>query len=299
MKEFLDALIGYESGICLEKYDWYMQNLDRRVVKFPRVSAPGRLIRNSSTGLHEFEDVTVSEYFEALGVLPHFEPGNPESLRFMQYRSVNPWGYIGYQVGEALLIELGYYVAKHRSALVDGQVRDLPSFYCGSVAESQWAGGKSEHVFYRPESNGWVVGTDVNQWQGTFTGKGDIFELEDLFDAEKQNRMMLEILRFNYRKLDGLLRAAGRELGDCLRMEWAYSDDSGDIRVRCSVSGLLACCHLNGVAATAELLTSSVVHHDQLGTPSLKYMHMFGGYPTGVAGDLALFVASPKTDQAP
>lgn len=279
MKDFLQSLLAYESGIFPDRYDWYVQNMDRKVLKFPRVDGPGRLKRNPLTGLHEYDDFTVSEYFYALGVLDYFDPGNPDSLRRMQYRSINPWGYIGYQVGEALLIEVGYYTPKNSSIIVEGEVRNLPSFYCGSVPETEWANGKSEHAFYRPESDGWVIGTDVNQWQGTLTGKGDIFRLDDLFDPRKQDRMMVDILRFNYRKLEALLHAGGKSINECLSMEWNVNDEGGNERVRCTVSGLLACCHLNGVTATVELLSSSVVHRDQLGTPSLRYMRMFGGYP--------------------
>lgn len=279
MKEFLEALIGYESGISPAKYQWYLQNLDNRVIRFPRVRSPGRLIRNYSTGLHEFEEITVAEYFEALGVMHLFDADAPDSLRSMQYRSVNPWGFIGYQVGEALLIEAGYYTASRRSAVVDGRVLEMPSFYCGSVPETTWAGGKSEHAFYRPESDDWVLGTDVNKWEGRFTGKGGIFDLEDLYDPAKQDRMMAEILGFNYNKLERLVRSVGRTIDDCLSLEWSYDEEGGRDLVQCTVSGILACCHLNGVVATMGLLTGSIVHRDQLGTPSLKYMRMFGGYP--------------------
>lgn len=279
LKSFLRSLIAYESGIDPRLYDWYMDNLDRKVIKFPYVDAPGRLRRNPASGLHEYGNFTITEYFSALGVLPYFEPGNPESLRLMQYRSINPWGYVGYQIGEALLIETGYYIPQNRSGLVDGVLRELPSFYCGSVPESKWVGAKLEHVFYRPESYSWIVGTDVNCWRGTFTGKSDIFCFSDLFKPDKQDHLMIDILRSNYKKLDDLLSTAGTTIDDCLSKEWVISENNEQKRIRCTVSGLLACCHLNGVTATLELLTNSVVYSDQLGTPSLKYLYIFGGYP--------------------
>ena len=262
----------------MSKYSWYVENLSKPVIRFPRVASPGRLIRNMSSGLHQFERLTVTEYFDALGVLELFSPEDPTSLNSMRYASINPWGYIGYQVGEAILIETGYYRARLCSVDVEGQAHTIPSFHCGSLNEGTWVNGKAEHLFYRQESGEWVLGTDVNCWKGTFTGKDGIASLDHLRVPFLQDHMMVEILRFNYTKLSELLAAAGRDIESCLNEKWWYYENSRRIRVNCTVSGLLACCHLNGVAATVELFTNHTNHCDHLGTSALRYMHTFGGH---------------------
>lgn len=82
-------------------------------------------------------------------------------FRKMQYNSLNAWGFIGYQLGEAVLIDAGYYSPKQ--VTVDGKEYD--SFYM-FVPDSTWAGCKTEALAEIEGSGGnKVYVTDVNRWQ--------------------------------------------------------------------------------------------------------------------------------------
>ena len=72
------------------------------------------------------------------------------SLRELQYTSVNSLGFVGYQVGEALMIDLGYY---------------------------------KDDVFYGH-------GANTNTWDGTFTGKGGVTSLAALKTSLQEGVML-------------------------------------------------------------------------------------------------------------
>lgn len=275
LRDFLTALLEFESGISPEKHHWYCENFETRVVPYVRVNSPGNVWRDPLTGLHQAVTLTVQEYFHSLGVLHLFDRTDPSCLRKMQYSCMNPWGYIGYQVGEALLSELGYYEPRLITSGVNGLEKVVRTYYCGSLPEETWAAGVREHLFYREESSEWMIGTDVNRWAGRFTGKGGILGIVDLVDPLKQDEMMKVVMRHNLAKLDRMLKALGGSVKESESMWWEFSDKDDCYRVGCSVSGLLACCHLSGVSGTFDLLKASLVHRDQLGTPSLRYMKLF------------------------
>jgi len=62
-QDFLDALRNFESGINPALADFYLQNLDNPVYTYAQVTAPGRLVRDCSTGSMLSEPTTISGFF--------------------------------------------------------------------------------------------------------------------------------------------------------------------------------------------------------------------------------------------
>lgn len=262
--KLLDMLLAYESGIFTNCHDWYVRNWNVPVMTFPRVSSPGRLLRGGD-GKHILAQGTVEEYFAALGVAKYFRRNDPDCLVEMQYRSTNGWGYIGYQLGEALLFERGYYRPQIVREFIDTEFRELPLFYCGEVAEETWRDGLVQQPFYEASSDRWILATDVNRWDGSFTGKGNIWRLEELFTPELQDGMMVDIMCQNLAQLKQLLKDL---TGSAIYPNCATV-------ARHSLSSLAASCHLVGVRGTARVLTANTEAKDQLGTSASQYMARF------------------------
>lgn len=260
--DFLRELLAFESGIDPRKLDWYLSSWDSPAISAPQVSAPGRAIRDPHTGNLEIRRMTVRDYFAALGVGELFEPENPESLRAMQYRSMNALGFVGYQIGEAILVTTGHYTPER----VTRGAQTWDRYYFGSVDPSAWRNGCRELVYRIPGTAKDIVATDVNCWRGSFTGKHGIFALADLFVPEKQERVVREIMRSNLATIREQLLRDGDPLERALE------------RVTCTASGLLAAAHLCGAFAAAEFLRSGAIGSDELGTSLARYLDQFAGY---------------------
>jgi hypothetical protein len=88
------------------------------------------------------EPTTVNEFFTKLGINEIYNPTTPHDsnmFKSMQYNSLNAWGFVGYQLGEAVLIDAGYYSPK--TVKIEGKEYD--NFYM-FVPDSTWIGCKTE-----------------------------------------------------------------------------------------------------------------------------------------------------------
>lgn len=280
IQDFLDSLRNFESGINPNLADFYLENLNNPVYNYARVSAPGRMVRDCSTGSMIPEPTTINEFFTKLGV-DHFynaqTPNDPEMFKSMQYNSMNAWGFVGYQLGEAVLIDAGYYSPK--VVTVDGVEYD--SFYV-FVDDSTWIGCETEALVEIVGSGGnKILATDVNNWQGTFVGKNGVNSFADLIKPEKQELVIRDAMHFNYGVMTQLLSDANMTWAEALTKSWPDVDDNGNpVQVQATMSGLLAAAHLRGAWGTARLLTKDEITCDELGTCITKYVHKFGGYNT-------------------
>lgn len=277
-QDFLDALRNFESGINPALADFYLQNLDNPVYTYAQVTAPGRLVRDCSTGTMLSEPTTISGFFNKLGIGSLYNPATPTDaamFRKMQYSSTNAWGFIGYQLGEAVLIDAGYYSPKQ--VTLDGKEYD--SFYM-FVPDSTWAGCKTEALAEIEGSGGnKVYVTDVNRWQGTFVGKNGVNSLADLRLPEKQELVMRDAMHFNYQVISKLLKDANMTWAQALAKSWPDKDDNGQpIQVHATMSGILAAAHLRGAWGVGALLTKDQITCDELGTCITKYVYKFGDY---------------------
>lgn len=277
---FLDSLRDFESGINPAMANFYSANLDTPVFTYAEVTEPGRLVRDCSTGTMISEPTTVNQFFAKLGVDSLYNPltpNDPEMFRQKQYNSMNAWGFIGYQLGEAVLIDSGYY--SPQVVNIDGKPYD--SFYM-FVPDSTWIGCKTEALAEIEGSGGnQVYVTDNNRWQGTFVGKNGVNSLADLRLPEKQELVMRDAMHFNVKVISKLLDDANMTWGQALAKSWPGTDENGNpITVHATMSGILAAAHLRGAWGTAALLTNDQITCDELGTCITTYVDKFGGFNT-------------------
>ncbi|GHZ55235.1 carbohydrate binding domain protein [Vibrio cholerae] len=280
IQSFLDALRNFESGINPAQADFYLQNFDNPVYTYAQVTSPGRLVRDCSTGSMISEPTTINQFFTKLGVNTIYNPLTPtdaEMFRQMQYNSMNAWGFIGYQLGEAVLIDAGYYSPK----LVNIDGKEYDSFYM-FVPDSTWVGCKTEALAEIEGSGGnKVYVTDNNRWEGTFVGKNGVNSLADLRLPEKQELVMRDAMHFNVKVISKLLADANMTWEQALAKSWLGKDANGNpIQIQATMSGILAAAHLRGAWGTGALLTKDQITCDELGTCITTYVHKFGGFNT-------------------
>ncbi len=195
----------------------------------------------------------------------------------MQYNSLNAWGFIGYQLGEAVLISAGYYSPKQ--VTLDNETLD--SFYI-FMPDSTWANGAKQARSEIPGSGGnYILATDTNLWQGSFVGKNGVSSFADLKVPDKQEVVIRDVMRFNYGVMTELLTKANMTWAQALAKSWPGKDANGNnITIQATMSGLLAAAHLRGAWGTADLLIKNQQSCDELGTCITTYIHKFGGFDT-------------------
>ncbi|MBU2206730.1 MAG: sugar-binding protein [Gammaproteobacteria bacterium] len=279
-QNFLDTMRAFESGIDPAKADFYRQNLDLPVYTYAQVTAPGEIVRDPVTGSMIPEATTIREFFSKLGVnqlYSEYPQDEAAMFRSMQYNSLNAWGFIGYQLGEAVMISAGYYSPKQ----VQLGNELLDSFYI-FMPDSTWANGVKQARSEIPGSGGnYILATDTNLWLGEFVGKNGVNSLNDLRQPDKQEVVIRDVMRFNYGVMTELLTKANMTWGQALAKSWPGKDEQGNnITIPATMSGLLAAAHLRGAWGTADLLINNNITCDELGTCITTYIHKFGGYPT-------------------
>ena len=156
----------------------------------------------------------------------------------MSYRSMNSLGFVGFQFGEALLIDLGYY---------------------------------KDDVYYG-------AGAATNTWDGTWTGKNGVNSLDEFMTKKAQTTAILEAFGYNLQVLQKQLGVYGKSLADFIGQSRTYTENGKQVTVELTVTGLLAASHLRGAWGTAALLLDNTVSADENGTSILKYIQQFGGY---------------------
>ncbi len=278
--EFLTAIRTFESGIDPEKAGFYADNyISGQTIQYPKVDSPGRVVRDDA-GNPVMEETNYKDFFQKIGVDSLYTKGStdPEMFRKMQYNVINYLGFIGYQLGEGALMDIGYYQAK-----TDDQ--GLNEYYVW-VDNSTWANGVRDKVI-----NPWgteIHATDVNRWQGTFSGKSGILSFDDLKDPPKQDQAMQDNLKHNYDMINSQL-TGGKTIADLVgtTVSWDGCDPSiapppggRANEVILSVSGILAGAHLRGAGGAAQLLNTHQNTPDENNTYILQYIQDFGGYET-------------------
>lgn len=283
---FLDALRAFESGIDPERHAFYVENFRRPVLQYPPVSSPGEVVRDPETGGYAPEPCTVEEYFRRLGVLHLFDEQRPRSLVAMQYASTNALGFVGYQLGEAVLIDTGYYRAARRPVAAgnlspedaqahrDGEPPTCDSLYVGGIDDRAWRDGRTTHLHRSPDTGELVLATHVNRWRGEFLGKAGISSFDDLRGQAAQEILIRDILRFNHDRLVRRLAENGAELGPLLAQALPRSGPAA------TVSGVLAAAHLCGAYGAADALVQGTAPSDEFGTSMHAYLARFSGYRT-------------------
>ncbi len=213
-EDFLDALLAFESG-------WDRDRYEAGVI--------------ADWQLDEWAGGTVTDFYPQYTSWGDLSDAEWE---VMSYRSTNSLGFVGYQFGEALLIDLGYY---------------------------------EDDVFYGN-------GAATNTWDGTWTGKNGVYSLEDFMTQTAQDTAIREAFGYNTQVIVDGLAAQGKSLDDILGTEATYVDNGQTVTVTMTMTGILAAAHLRGAWGTLDLLLNGSVSTDEYGTSILKYIDQFGGY---------------------
>ncbi|MEL6267024.1 MAG: 1,4-beta-glucanase, partial [Pseudomonadota bacterium] len=168
----------------------------------------------------------------------------------MSYRSMNSLGFVGYQFGEALLIDLGYY---------------------------------DDDVFYG-------AGAATNTWDGTWTGKNGVTSLDDFMTADAQEVAIQEAFGFNLRIIRDGLAQSGQSLDALIGTTGSYVQNGETVEVELTLTGIMAAAHLRGAYGTLALLQGGSVSTDEFGTSILQYIDQFGGYDApSIEASIAFF----------
>lgn len=213
-EDFLAALLAFESGWDRERYN-------------------AGIIQDWQ--LDEWAGGPVESYFPGYGSWGDLTDAEWET---MAYRSLNAFGFVGFQFGEALLIDLGYYD---------------DDLYYGNGASS-------------------------NTWDGDWTGKNGVNSLEDFMTKEAQNVAIREAFGHNLGIIEDGLSAQGTSLEDFLDTTINDSTGGQTIPVTISLTGILAAAHLRGAPAVIDLLLNGTLSNDEFGTSILQYMEQFGNF---------------------
>ncbi|MEM1129486.1 MAG: hypothetical protein AAGH83_03090 [Pseudomonadota bacterium] len=231
-EDFRDALRAFESGWDRDRYeagiiaDWQLNQWAGGTVNafFPNYTSWG--------------DLTAAEWDA------------------MSYRSTNSLGFVGYQFGEALLIDLGYY--------------DDDLYYGNGAA--------------------------TNTWDGTWTGKNGVGSLDEFMTEAAQEVAIQEAFGFNLQIIETQLGYQGRTLTDFIDQTFTYQDvDGSTVNVTMTLTGLMAAAHLRGAYGTATLLLGGGASTDEYGTSILQYVEQFGGYDSPSVADAIAFYEDRKT----
>jgi hypothetical protein len=291
LSNFLNDLLAIESGIDPAMFEWYVRNYATPVIDYPQVSSPGCVLRQPATGDFLVETMTVQQYFATLGVSDLFRPDSSQCITAMQYRAINVLGFVGYQIGESILIDTGYY----KPLLVDtpGSENVCKSYYVGALPNSTWGGGRRSALYVEPQSNTQIIATDTNRWHGRFVGKNDIWSLEDLCRPAQQEIVIRDVLKHNFIAINLSLAKRGANLSDALsKLHGKQSNcTNGKVYIDCTLSGVLAAAHLCGATATADFLCSGESAKDEFGTTIFDYLMEFSGYDITVDSAHCLITA--------
>ncbi|MEW2500539.1 hypothetical protein ACQPXB_03185 [Amycolatopsis sp. CA-161197] len=255
---FARRLLDLESRLDSRNLDWYVDNLDNPVMDYWQVERPGRLMRDAETGAPVTDRITIAEFLRRTGTAELFE--RSAGITAVQAAVINPWGFVGFQFGEGLLIDLQYYRPVREAVVLDGEEVKLPSYYAPALAERTWRGGTTSHVHLDEGTGHWRIGTDVNEWRGTFTGRDGIHSLADLRDHDRQLAVLRRALRHNASILDRHFAKSGGDL-------WSSSDPSP--------ASLLGAAHLCGPYGVLAYLESGQSRSDEAGTSITAYLDAF------------------------
>ncbi|WP_282610502.1 1,4-beta-glucanase [Pelagibius sp. Alg239-R121] len=229
--EFRDALRAFESGWDRERYD------NGNIQDFQLDLWAGGSVQEIFPGYSSWSQLSDEEWDS------------------MSYRSMNTLGFVGYQFGEALMIDLGYY---------------------------------DDDVFYG-------AGATTNTWDGTWTGKNGVNSLEDFMTKEAQEVAIQEAFGFNLKIIQEGLANNGESLDDYIGTTRSYVENGQAVEVPLTLSGIMAAAHLRGAYGTLALLQGGSVSTDEFGTSILRYIEQFGDYDAPSVAEAVAYFESRLT----
>ncbi len=303
MTNFLDALRGFESGLpdatdaIVNAYQADYNNDSARTYSYLKKDSfgndiPGR-IDLACDGSVVGETHSVKRYFQKLDVDRFYDNNasleeRKRMIRKMQYSSLNAWGFVGYQNGEATLIDSGYYIpitenglSKYYSAR---PASEWAATGTGRQSEDTCTGVKETITFMWPGGTVQLITPQVNEWLGTFSGKDDIYHFDDMRIPAKQEQIIRALMRSNYIKFRNLMQERGKDWSDILGTSYDYKHiENGQQVIKTTtitMSGIIAATHLRGALGVILAIFEGTDSGDETGTTAGFYMDMFQGHDT-------------------
>ncbi|MEM6846477.1 MAG: 1,4-beta-glucanase [Pseudomonadota bacterium] len=212
--DFLGALLAFESGWDRARYD------NGIIADWQLNQWAGGPVQSFFPQYNSWRDLSGAEW------------------EVMAYRSMNSLGFVGFQFGEALLIDLGYY--------------DATTFYGNGAA--------------------------TNTWNGSWTGKNGATSLEAFMTKEVQDQAIQDAFGYNLQVIENGLAGQGQSLSDLIGTTGTYVQNGVTVTVQLTLTGIMAAAHLRGAWGTLALLQGGAVSADEYGTSILQYVEQFGGY---------------------
>ena len=275
---FLTSLLTYESGInpeliteYEEKYDipdattyWKMRTING--IDVPDTDSSGKLITIPMSYRDYFTALRINDIWESVANGQH----TSELIYRMQCASMNAWNFIGYQLGEAVLIDAGHYIPQ-KALWTDGKTYDRYYIWTGLP----WTGNEIERLYQIP-AGPTIIATRINMWQGEFTGLEGINSIAELRERAFMEKAMRNAI---WRNVDYIEAHLGDiTLEQALSKKW--TDPANGALVQSTMSGIIAGAHLAGAQGVTSLLVNNEFSTDETGTGILTYMQKFGGAST-------------------
>ncbi|ROP59004.1 hypothetical protein EDF81_1787 [Enterobacter sp. BIGb0383] len=283
--DFLRELLDFESGLSVNNIELFRSGYNNPeavnyVVTHIR-EADGVRYPTWTGGVLQYKKMSYKEYFTVLGVDDIWSAdeanggATKETLLKMQFKSLNWLNFVGYQVGEAVLFEAGYYIPP---AATTASGEKTYKYYVWT--ELSWADDQYEQEYLMDGATTPIIVTRANTWLGTFTGKHGVNSLEDLRTVDGQNFAIRDVMWHNVDTIYGLIDASTQSLSDVFKKSfpWSGGGESGTVDV--TMSGILAAAHLSGAQGTTKLLLDGTITKDENGTSNTYYMNLFGGATT-------------------
>ncbi len=226
----MNALLDFESGWDRRRYDLGMI---------------------SDEQLNTWARGVVGDFFDGY---TSWSQLSPDEWLSMSCRSMNSLGFVGFQFGEALLIDLGYY---------------------------------QDDLYY-------LNGEAENLWDGVWTGRNGANSLDDFMSYDIQEMAICEAFGYNLYLLDGMLAETGQSIYQYIDQTIEFKLASGEtIDVHVTMTGILAAAHLRGATGVRDLLQGGIVSADEYGTSILTYINQFGGFDSPAVTELIDYWQDP------
>ncbi len=291
-EQFIADILTASSTIDPKLWQVYCKDyIEPWVLEYPQVEWDnenfrfilGRLVRDNS-GNPEYTRLDYQGYFYSIGVehLYTYASSDPDMFKRMQYAAVDYLGYVGASIGDRDLMNLGYY--KHTQVFH----RKIHEVFHLNLPNSEWANGIQSRVVNT--KYGEAVVTDVNTWDGEFTGKNGINSLDDL-RTDLQEYVIKDRFSYEYDRLEKLLVDRGTSVDAFIGKTIRWSDQNPPLNppdgkpddVTLTRSGILAGTMVNGAEGVVTLLLNNI---NQTTEPSidrrvqyvLGYVQDFAGY---------------------
>jgi len=267
--KLFNELLFVESGINPRKLDCYKKHWESKSITYFEVSNPGLIKRDYITGNPNKVKISYKEYFEILGVNLNRNMITYDSLYETCFKTINPWGFIGIQIGESALSAIGVYSPK-KMFLNDVC---LPFYYDYVFENDAWAKGNQFSIVKETSNSKSFICSHCNLWEGEFTGKLGVHSFNDLLNPHIQENVIYEIWKYGLKKLSETLKLEERNITQILHKLRKKFNIGNNV----TESSLVAAIHLVGPYKLCDYMLNGSGIADEIGTTIDSYFNKFSG----------------------